>query len=136
MERKSFIATIKNVTEKKKMLKSLIGFHSTNKINNYSRGGRKRKNEKNPKESTEQVKTRIIHVFLESLLSDSPSLGVTVHLPSLGCPPTLLISGPSVGAVQILICSYSYVFLPPMSTAIRTSSFSFVGALNDILYIL
>ena len=58
------------------MLKSLIGFHSANKIDNYSRGGRKRKNEKNPKESTEQVKT-IINVFLESLLSESfPLLGV------------------------------------------------------------
>ena len=44
------------MTEGKKMLKSLIGFHSANKIDNYSRGGRKRKNEKNPKESAEQVK--------------------------------------------------------------------------------
>ena len=25
-------------------------------------------------------------------------------------------------------------FLPPMSTAIRTSAFSFVGALDDLLY--
>ena len=30
------------------------------------------------------------NVFLGSLLSESfPSLGVTVHLTSLGCPPTL-----------------------------------------------
>ena len=35
----------------------------------------------------------IINVFLESLLSESfPSLGVTVHLTSLGCPPTLCSS--------------------------------------------
>ena len=35
-------------------------------------------------------KIRIINVCLESLLSESsPSLGVTVHLTSLGCPPTL-----------------------------------------------
>ena len=35
-------------------------------------------------------KIRTINVFLESLLSESfPSLGVTVHLTSLGCPPTL-----------------------------------------------
>jgi len=47
---------------------------------------------------------------------------------------TVLISGPAVGAAQILIWSYSCVFLPPMST-IRTSAFSFVGALNDLLYI-
>ena len=30
---------------------------------------------------------------------------------------TVLISGPAVGATQILIWSYSCVFLPPMSTA-------------------
>jgi len=42
---------------------------------------------------------------------------------------TVLISGSAVGEDQILI--WSYVFLPPMSTAIRTSAFSFVGALND-----
>ena len=77
---------------------------------------------------------RIINVFLESLLSESfPWLGVTVHLTSLGCPPTLLISGPAVGAAQILIWSFC-VFLPPRSTAIRTSA-SFVGAPDDLLYI-
>ena len=33
---------------------------------------------------------RIIIVLLESLLSESfPFLGVTVHLTTLGCPPTL-----------------------------------------------
>ena len=74
--------------------------------------------------------------FLESLLSESfPSLGVTVHLTSLGCLPTVLISGPSVGAAQILTWSYSCVFFPPMSTTIITSAFSFVGALSDLLYI-
>ena len=36
-------------------VKSLIGFHSANKINNYNR--EEKKKEKNPKESTEQVKT-------------------------------------------------------------------------------
>ena len=39
------------------------------------------------------------------------------------------------GAAQILIWSYSSVFLPPMSTVIRISVFSFVGALNGLLYI-
>ena len=46
---------------------------------------------------------------------------------------TVLISGPAVEANQILIWPYSCVFLPPMSTAIRASAFSFVGALNDLL---
>ena len=81
-------------------------------------------------------KIKIINVFLESLLSESfPSLGITVHLNFLGCPPTLLISGPAVEAAQILIWSYSCVFLPLMSTVIRASAFSFVGALNGLLYI-
>ena len=48
---------------------------------------------------------------------------------------TVLLSGPAVGAAQILIWSYPSLFLPPMSTAIRTSVFSFVGTLNDLLYI-
>ena len=58
MQRQGFITTIKNVTEKKKMLKSLIGFHSANKINNYNRGGGGREEIKNPKDSTEQVKKK------------------------------------------------------------------------------
>ena len=45
--------------KKKKKLKSLIRFHSANKIDNYNREGErgKKKEKKNPKESTEQVKT-------------------------------------------------------------------------------
>ena len=39
------------------------------------------------------------------------------------------------GVAQILIWSYSCVFLPPGSTAIRASVFSFVGALSVLLYI-
>ena len=76
-------------------------------------------------------------MILESLLSESfPSLGVPVyHLPRMPSN-TVLVSEPAVGAAQILIWSYSCVFLPPKSTAIRISAFSFVGALNDHLYIL
>ena len=48
---------------------------------------------------------------------------------------TVLVSGPAVGAAQILVWSYSCVFLPPVSTAIRASAFSFMGILNVILYI-
>ena len=40
-------------------------------------------------------------------------------------PNTVLISGPVAGAAQILIWTYSSVFLPPMSTAVRTSVFSY-----------
>ena len=92
-------------------------------------GKRKKKKKKILEESTEQVKKkkRRRNVFLESLLLEPfPSLGVTVH------PNTVLISGPAVGAAHILIWSYPCVSLPPVSTAIRTSVFSFVGALNDL----
>ena len=67
---------------------------------------------------------RIMSVFLESLLSESfPSLSHKLpRMPS----NTVLISGPAVGAAQTLIWSCSCVFLPPMSTAIRTSVFSFL----------
>ena len=55
-------------------------------------GGRKKKKKNKKKKSKRFYRTsqkiRIINVFLESLLSESfPSLGVTVHLTSLGCPP-------------------------------------------------
>ena len=40
---------------KNKILKSLTGFHSANKIDNYNRVGKKEKKRKNLKESIEQV---------------------------------------------------------------------------------
>ena len=55
------------------------------------RGGRGGEGkEKKKKNLQDKSKIRIIDAFLESLLSESfPSLGVTVHLTSLGCPPAL-----------------------------------------------
>ena len=47
----------------------------------------------------------------------------------------VLVSGPAVGAPQILIWSFTYVILRPVSTALRTSAFCFVGALNVLSYI-
>ena len=44
--------------------------------------------------------------FLSHWYQPFPSLGVTVHLACLGCPPTLC-SGLAVGAAQILVWSYS-----------------------------
>ena len=65
---------------------------------------------------------RIINVFLESLLSESfSSLGVTIHL------TTVPISGPAVGAAQIL----TWV-LPPVSAAIRTGVLSVERALSAL----
>ena len=59
------------------------------KFDNYNRGGKKGKKKSKRIYRTSQ-NIRIINVFLESLLSGSfPSLGVTVYLTSLGCPPPL-----------------------------------------------
>ena len=81
--------------KKRKKLKSLIRFHSANKINNYYRGGEKGKKKKRKENESHRTyiasqNIRIINVFLESLVSLSfLSLGVTVHLTSLGFLPTL-----------------------------------------------
>ena len=129
------MTTVKNVTEKKgKKLKSLIGFLSANKIDIYNRGGKK---SKSIYRSSQNI--RIINAFLESLLSSPFPHGVSqsTSLPRMPSN-TVLISGPDVGAAQIPIWSYSCVFLLPMSTDIRASFFvffSFVGTLNDLLYI-
>ena len=78
-------------------------------------------------------------MFFFSLFSAVRVLSLTGnHSPT--CLPrmpsyTVLISGPAVEAAQILFWSYSCVFLPPMSTAIRAFAFSFVRALNGFLYI-
>ena len=106
-------------TKKRKKLKSLIRFHSANKIDSYNRdGGEKRKN---PEEPAEQVKrennTRFSWVAAARVLS----LAGRRSPPRLpGMPSdTMLIPGPAAGAAQILICSCSSVFLLPMSTAIN-----------------
>ena len=64
--------------KKKKKLKSLIRFHSANKLDNYNRGGKiggKKEKNKSKRIYRARQKIRIINVFLESLLSESfPSL--------------------------------------------------------------
>ena len=83
------MTTIKNVAGEKKKLSSLIGFLRANKTNSYNRGGQKR-GKKSKRIYRTSKKIRIINVFLESLPSESfPSLVITAHLTSLGCPPTM-----------------------------------------------
>ena len=58
------------------------------KSTSTTEGGKRKKKSKIIYRASENI--RITDVFLESLLSESfPSLAVTVHLTSLGCPPTL-----------------------------------------------
>ena len=123
------------MTEKERKLKSLIRFHDAIKVNNYNRGRKKKKKiQKNLQSKSKHKNNRyffwVTTVRVLSLTgSHSPP-----HLPRVPSN-AVLVSGPAVGAAQILIKFYSYVFLPPISTAIRTSVFSLVGALNDLLYI-
>ena len=125
------------MTEKKK-IKSLIRFHSANKINNYNAGWGARKENKKKKKIQKNLQNRpdirIINVLFESLLSKSfPSLGVTVHLTPLRCPPTLcwsldLLWGSSDSNLVLVLCSC--IHCPHLSELV---SFPSVGALNGLL---
>ena len=122
------------LTREKKKAQSLIRFHSANKINTATGGGGRKESPENLQNKSKHKNNKcfswVTAVRVLSLAgSHSPP-----HLPRMPSN-TVLISGPAVGAAHILIWSYSPVFLPPMYTAIRTGLFSFVGALNDLLYI-
>ena len=129
------------MTEKKKEKKSskdwldfIVPIKLTTTTEWGERGKKRKRKSKRIYRTSQNI--RIINVFPESLLSESfPSWDHSPpHLPRMPSD-TVLNSGPAVGAAQILICSYSSVFLPPMSAAIRTSVFSFVRVLNDLLHI-
>ena len=53
-QRQRFITTVKNMTEKKK-IKSLIRFHSANKLNNYTAGWGARKENKKKKKKSKRI---------------------------------------------------------------------------------
>ena len=125
--------------KKKEKLKSLIRFHSANKIDNYNREGKR--GTKKEKKIQKNLQNRSKHKN-NKCFSCLTAVRVLSHAGSHSPPHLIrmasnivLISGLAVEAAQILIWSYSCVFLPPRSTAIRTSEFYFVGALNDLLYI-
>jgi len=76
------MTTIKNVTEKKKKLKNLIGFLSAEKINNYNKGEEKKKKSKRMYRTSKKI--RMVNVFLESLLSVSlPGNHSSPYLPRM-----------------------------------------------------
>ena len=124
--------------KKKERSKAWLDFIVSIKLSTTTERWGRGEGERGKKEKPQRIyrrnrNIRIINAFLESLLSESfPSLGVTGvrHLPRVSSH-AVLISGPAVRAAQILICSYSSVFLPPMSTAL----FSLAGALSDLFYI-
>ena len=93
--------------KKKKKLKSLIGFLSANKINNYNRGrkkGKEKESKINPQVSTEKVKKNknnkcFSQVTAVRVLSLSGSHNPP-HLPRMPSN-TVLISGPAVGQLRL-----------------------------------
>ena len=97
-------------------------------------GNKKKKKSKRIYRTSQNI--RIINVFHLFHCCQSLSLVGRHSPPHLPRMPsnTVLISGPAVGAAQILTWSYFSVFLPPMSTAIRTSAF-FLWELSMTLYI-
>ena len=65
-------------------------------------------------------------MFFLSLCGQSPFPAGSHSQPHLPRMPSIavLVSGPAVGAAQILTCSHSSVFLPPVSPAIRACASS------------
>ena len=105
-----------------KKLKILIRSHSAN---NYNWGrGEEKKIQKNLQNKSKHKNNKCFSwVTAVRVLSLTGSHGL-LHLPRMPSN-AVLISGSAVEAAQILIWSYSCVFLLLMSTAIRTSAFCF-----------
>ena len=124
---------------RKEKLQSLIRFHSAIKLTSrMGVGGKKEKSKKKKIQKHLQNKSKhknnkffLSHCCQIIFLAESHS---PLHLPRM-LSNSVVTSGPAVGAAQILIWPYTCVFLPPTSTAITTSAFSFVGVLNVLLYI-
>ena len=91
---------------RKQNLKSLIRFHSADKSDNYNRGWKQK--EKNPRVCRANENIWKINVFLNQCSDSFPSLWITVHLTSVGCPPILcwLLGLFWGGETQFLIWSY------------------------------
>ena len=106
-------------------------------MDSYNVGGGQKKKEKIKKNLQNKSKHKNNKCFSGVTAARRLSLAGSHSPPHLPRMPsnTVLISGPAVAAAQILIWSYACVFLPPMSTALRTSAFSLVGTLNVRLYI-
>ena len=98
-------------------LKSLVRFHSANKI--YNCNEREEKNIQKHVQNKSKHKNNKCLSWVIAVLSLAGSHSPP-HLPRMPSN-TVLISRPAVGTAQILIWSHSCVFLPPMSTGVRTS---------------
>ena len=94
----------------KKTIKSLIVFHSANKIDNYNTEEKKEKEKFQKKlQNKAKYKKRKYFSWVTAVSVLSIAGGHSPPRPP-GVPSnTVLVSGPAVGATQTLICSYSCV---------------------------
>ena len=111
---------------RKKKLKSLIGFLSVNKIDNYNSGGKKREKKRKKIRKNLQNKSKHKNNKCFSLVTAVRvfSLAGSHSPPRLPRMPsnTVLVSGPAAGAAQILIWSYcvcSCLHCPQLSELVR-----------------
>ena len=139
-QRQRFITTMKNEIEKgkKKGLNAQLNFIVPIKLTTTTDRGKSCWGgaEKNPK-NLQKSKHKNNNMFFLSHCCLSPfpcweSQSISPLQDALQHCAELWICcrGSSDSNLILLLC-----FLPPMSTVIRTSVFSFVGALNDLLYI-
>ena len=120
--------------KKKKKLNRLIRFHSVNKIDNSNKEGKDERKKKNVQNKSKHKHNKCFTwVTIARILSFSENHN-PLNLPRMSSN-SVLASGLVVGEIQILIWSSTSVFLPPMSTTIRTRALYFVGALSVLLYI-
>jgi len=101
------------------------------KLTTTTGGGKKKKIQKNLQKKSKHKNNKF---FLSPCCQSPFPRWESVYLTSLDalqhCWSLDLLCGSSDSSLVLLLC-----FLPPVSTAIRTSAFSFVGALNDLLHI-
>ena len=124
---------LKKKKKKKKTSKAKLDFIVLIKTMTAREGEKKKKNQ-NKLQNKSKYKNNKCFSWVSAVsilsLSGSQSSPCLPRMPS----NTVLVSGSAMGAAQTLIWSYSCMFLLPMYTAIRTSVFSFVGALSVLLY--
>ena len=106
----------------KKNLKSLIGFLSANKIDHRGWTKGKKKIWKNLQNKSKHKNNKCFSWVTAVWVLSHAGNHSPPYLPRMPSN-TVLISGLAVGAAQILILSYSSVFLLTISTAIRASAF-------------
>ena len=134
MQRQRFITAIKNVTEgeKKAQKPNQVSYCQQNQ--QLQQRGKKGKKKKSKRIYRASQNLRLM--FFLSHCCQSPfchweSQSTSPPQDALQHCADLWTCGGSSDSNLV----HSYVFLPPKSTAIKTSVFSFVGVLNDLSYI-